>query len=247
MISNFALQLLANILFLFSALVLQNPADTSQEPGEWAEFTCSVACSHSINWFVEGYVGDITTACSAVGTSMMVCKTVTQQCSSPTSTFGYSETLRVLAKPELASTNIAVQCAAVSRSAPNTNNCPPFLAYSRYALLSGKFCNQILFSLVLIQYILCSWCPTNWASYNSTTSSLTVTCNLSIIKPRWILITLSYNMCCIKVYHWHIILMQRMMRIFYACSLATWGFIPNASPVPFKNVAMVIHGACILL
>ncbi len=117
---------------------MESPVDTSRGPGEWAEFTCSVACSHSIDWYVEGYLGDITDVCSATNNGMMVCKVVTQSCSSTTSTFGYIETLRVLAKPELASSNIAVQCAAVSRSAPTSNNCPPFLAYSRYALLSGE-------------------------------------------------------------------------------------------------------------
>ena len=122
----------------YTATVLHNPVDTSREPGEWAEFTCSVACSHSIDWYVEGYSGDITSTCSAQSNGMMVCRVVTQSCSSTTSTFGYTETLRVLAKPELASSNIAVQCAAVSRSSLSSNNCPPFLAYSRYALLSGK-------------------------------------------------------------------------------------------------------------
>lgn len=117
---------------------MRGPVDASRVPGEWAEFTCTVACSHSIDWYVEGYLGDITDTCSDTNNGMMVCKLVTQACSSPTSTFGYIETLRVLAKPELASSSIAVQCAAVSHSAPSRDNCPPFLAYSRYALLEGK-------------------------------------------------------------------------------------------------------------
>lgn len=112
----------------------------SRAPGEWAEFTCSVACSHSIDWYVEGYSGDITNACSAIVDGMMVCRETTQSCSSTSSTNGgYTEILRVLAKPELASTSIAVQCAAISLNPLLSNNaCPPNLAYSRYALLTGK-------------------------------------------------------------------------------------------------------------
>lgn len=108
------------------------------DAGEWAEFRCSVACSHSIDWYVEGYSGDISDTCSTTRDGMMVCKEVTQACSSISSTAGYTEILRVLAKPELASSSIAIQCAAISLSAPAVNSCPPFLSYSRYALLTGK-------------------------------------------------------------------------------------------------------------
>ena len=104
---------------------------------EWAEFRCTVACSHSIDWYVEGYSGDISATCSSTLDGMMVCKEVTRDCSSTSATTGYTETLRVLAKPELASSSIAVQCAAISQSGPTINNCPPFLSYSRYALLNG--------------------------------------------------------------------------------------------------------------
>lgn len=123
---------------MFAGTVVQGPVSLSRDPGDWAEFSCTVACSHTMDWYVEGYSGDITDTCSMTLDGMMVCKEVTQACTSTSSPTGYTETLRVLAKPELASTNIAVQCAAVSLSPPTPNNCPPFLAYSRYALLSGK-------------------------------------------------------------------------------------------------------------
>lgn len=124
--------------------ILRGPRSTSSDAGEWTEFTCSVACTHSIDWYVESYRGDITTTCSAIANDMMVCKEVTQDCSSSTSTTGYTETLRLLAKPELASSGITVQCAAISLSAPTSTNCPPFLSYSRYALLTGKAYQFIL-------------------------------------------------------------------------------------------------------
>jgi len=97
-----------------------------------------VACTHTIDWYVEGYTGDITTTCSNVLDGMMVCRIASRNCSSTSSTTGYMETLRVLAKSELAGSSVAVQCAAVSRSGFVEGDCPPFLTYSRYALLTGK-------------------------------------------------------------------------------------------------------------
>ncbi len=117
---------------------MEGPVSLTRDSEEWAEFSCTVACSHSIDWYVEGHPGDITDTCTTVLNGMMVCKEVVRSCSSVTSTGGYTERLRLQAKPELASSNVAVQCAAVSRSLPTSNNCPPFLVYSRYALLSGR-------------------------------------------------------------------------------------------------------------
>ena len=169
--------------------MIRGPVDTSTGPGEWAEFICSVACSHSIDWYVEGYLGDITDTCSATNNGMMVCKVVTRSCSSPTSTFGYTETLRVLAKPELASSGIAVQCAAVSRSAPSRDNCPPFLAYSRYALLNGEIFTAMFPSYYnALSYLSCSGSLTNGASYNPPppipTCSLTLACCVSLHNTK---------------------------------------------------------------
>lgn len=120
-----------------ATVLQQGPVDVTSDPGQWVQFTCSVACSHSIDWYVESYVQDITTSCSDTADGMMVCKEVTQPCTSSTSTGYHTERLRVLAKPEIAGTNLTVQCAAISRSAPTASDCPPFLSYSRYALLSG--------------------------------------------------------------------------------------------------------------
>ena len=101
-----------------------------------------MACSHSIDWYVEGHSGDVTETCTQEilegNTDSIVCKEVTQPCSSKTSTSGYVEKLRLLATPEMAATSVAVQCAAVSRSLPTGQECNPFLSYSRYALLTGE-------------------------------------------------------------------------------------------------------------
>lgn len=125
-----------------AAPVVKSPGIQSKDPGEWAEFTCSVDCSHSIDWYVEGHSGDVTVTCTPdilEGKSeATMCKEVTRPCSSKTSTSGYVEKLRVLATEEMADSSVAVQCAAVSRSLPIGPQCKPFLAYSRYALLTGK-------------------------------------------------------------------------------------------------------------
>ena len=119
---------------------MDSPGIQSKHPGEWAEFTCSVSCSHSIDWYVEGYSGDITNTCSTELDGITVCKEVTQSCSSNSATSGYKETLRVLATPKMASSSVAVQCAAISKdlSVLLGPKCNPFLSYSRYALLTGK-------------------------------------------------------------------------------------------------------------
>ncbi len=125
---------------LFSAsVVTQGPVNLTRRPMEWAEFTCSVSCSHSIDWYLEGYQGDITEICSEANDEMTMtaCKQVNQTCSSITSTEDYTETLHVSASQEFAGSSIAVQCAAISHTL-SPDNCPPFLVYSRFALLSGK-------------------------------------------------------------------------------------------------------------
>lgn len=72
---------------------------------------------------------------------MMVCKETRHECMAGGAS-NYSETLRVLAKAEHAGSKIAVQCSAVSRSGifenRNRNSCEPYIAFSRFALLSGK-------------------------------------------------------------------------------------------------------------
>lgn len=123
----------------FAATILDGPVSVSSDPGEWAVFSCTVACGYTIDWYVEGYLGDITDTCSTTLNGMMACTEVVHACSFPTSTEGYTERLRLLAKSQLASSNVAVQCAALSQSTSiSSSGCPPFLAYSRYALLTGE-------------------------------------------------------------------------------------------------------------
>lgn len=141
----------------FSATIMEGPVSVTRDPEEWAEFTCTVACSHSIDWYVEGYLGDISSTCSDTLNGMMACTEVVRGCPSPSSTQGYTERLRLLAKSELAASSVAVQCAALSRSATISNDdCPPFLAYSRYALLTGELMLASCVEWFVILILLCS-------------------------------------------------------------------------------------------
>ena len=125
--------------FSYAAVIRQGPTSLTRDPEEFAYFTCTVECSHSIDWYVEGFIGDITSICADGQDGMVACKEVLQSCSSATSTQLYTERLRILARQDLASSNLAVQCAAVSRSTIIVNSCPPFLLYSRFALLTSEY------------------------------------------------------------------------------------------------------------
>ena len=125
------------ISFLAAAnVIIDGPRSSSTGVGEWAEFNCTVACTHTVDWYAEGYDGDITESCTGMVGGMMICREIVQTCTAPTST-GLTETLRILASEMHAGTSIAVQCAAFARNFV-ISNCPPNLSYSRYALLTSK-------------------------------------------------------------------------------------------------------------
>ena len=96
-----------------------------------------MACTHDIDWFVEGYQTDITEMCSDTRNNMMVCTQTTQECTQ-SSTTGFSKQLSLLAKDEISGSKIAVQCVAVSRTYTPGETCIPFIEYSRFAFLNGK-------------------------------------------------------------------------------------------------------------
>lgn len=124
------------------AVVIDGPVGLNRQPGQWAEFNCTVACTHSIDWYMEGHLGDVTETCTmSLQSGLMVCKEVVQECPEPISNTGYTERLRVKVSEQLAGSRIAVQCAGVALSF-STNNCPPALSYSRFALLRGNIIIQ---------------------------------------------------------------------------------------------------------
>ena len=86
---------------------------------------------------MEGYAHDIEDLCTETRDGMMVCRervTDIQNCNLET---GYTEMLYILASEAVQMQRIAVQCSATYRSLPTPNDCPPYLAYSRYAFLDG--------------------------------------------------------------------------------------------------------------
>ena len=123
--------------YVSEEVIMDSPTNVEADVGVWANFTCSVSCDHLINWFVEGYPSDISTACSSTHNNLMACKQTTHECS-PGGARNYSETLRVLAKAKHAGSKIAVQCVAALRMISSRNSCNPFYTFSRFALLSGK-------------------------------------------------------------------------------------------------------------
>lgn len=108
-------------------------------PGEWGNFSCSVACTHAIDWYVEGYAHDITALCTETRDGMMVCRQRITDLQNCDSRGRYTEMLYIMAGEAVQSQRIAVQCGATSRSLPTADDCPPYLAYSRYAFLNGMF------------------------------------------------------------------------------------------------------------
>ena len=121
----------------FTAVILDGPSNLTVRTGEWGNFSCTVACSHAIDWFVEGYAHDIEDLCTETRDGMMVCRervTDIQNCNLET---GYTEMLYILASEAVQMQRIAVQCGATYRYLPTSNDCPPYLAYSRYAFLDG--------------------------------------------------------------------------------------------------------------
>jgi len=100
---------------------------------EWAEFSCQVACTHTIDWYVEDYSGDITYSCMAMD-GMRVCREVVRNCSSGR---GFVERLRVLPDHSHAASSLTIQCAATAINF-QPGNCPPNVVFSRFALLNGK-------------------------------------------------------------------------------------------------------------
>ena len=116
---------------------MQGPTSTSQAVGKWAEFNCTVACTHSINWYIEGYSGEIANSCNTMQGGMKVCTEVVHQCQDETSTTGYTENLRVMVSEELAGSRIAVQCAGLALSF-STSSCTPIISYSIMAFLTSN-------------------------------------------------------------------------------------------------------------
>lgn len=132
------------------AVVLQGPVSISREVGEWAEFNCTVACSHSIIWYREGYSDEITENCTPA-LDLRMCKEVVEQCSPYGN--GYMERLRIMVGEELAGSSLAVQCAGLARSF-SSSECPPSLAYSFFSFLTGTvWCTLCPVRLFYILYI----------------------------------------------------------------------------------------------
>ena len=76
--------------------------------------------------------------CSETLNDMMVCTQTITECSTQTSTTGFSKQLSLLAKDDISGSKIAVQCVAVSRTYNPDETCIPFIEYSRFAFLNGK-------------------------------------------------------------------------------------------------------------
>ena len=108
------------------------------ELGQWAEFNCTMACTHSICWYMEGYHGEVSETCTAMfqEENVKVCKELVQPCQDLTSSHGYTGTLRVLVTEEMASSSIAVQCGGVA-SIFSEEECPPIIVFSSVSYLNG--------------------------------------------------------------------------------------------------------------
>ena len=96
------------------AMIMKGPMSVTREVGQWAEFNCTMVCTHSINWYMEGYHGDVSETCTAMfqEENVKVCKEMVQPCQDLTGTHGYTGTLRVLVTEEMADSSIGpvLQC-----------------------------------------------------------------------------------------------------------------------------------------
>lgn len=71
---------------------------------------------------------------------MMVCRQRVTDVQNCNPNDGYTEMLYIMAGEAIQSQRIALQCGATARSLSlSSNDCPPYLAYSRYAFLNGTF------------------------------------------------------------------------------------------------------------
>lgn len=129
---------------------MDGPSNLTVQPGQWGNFTCRVACTHTVNWYVEGYNrGDIMTTCSETLSGQTICMETTRNCPTETSTTGFVSTLRVLATEEFAGMDIAVQCSAVGTRIFTDPCDPPYLTFSRFSSLRGMVmcvCAQVYIS-----------------------------------------------------------------------------------------------------
>ncbi len=128
---------------------MNGPGSARAQPGQWANFTCTVDCSRDIDWYVEGYRSDISEECVDTGNNMMVCTRILQDCSTPMSTSGRTQQLSIMANTDIAGLRIAVQCAAILEmyDPVSPDPCNPYIVYSRLAYLNGEFKVRIVLRL----------------------------------------------------------------------------------------------------
>ena len=129
-------------------VIIDGPSNLTVQPGEWGNFTCSVACTHFVDWYVEGFeTGEISRTCSETLSDQTACMETVQPCASQTSTAEFVSRLRVLATNEFAGMNIAVQCSAIAHTFPSPSDpCPPpYLSFSRFSSLRGIVCLMYIF------------------------------------------------------------------------------------------------------
>ncbi len=129
--------------------IVNGPGSARAQPGQWANFTCTVDCSRDIDWYVEGYRSDISEECVDTGNNMMVCTRILQDCSTSMSTSGRTQQLSIMANTDIAGLRIAVQCAAILEmyDPVSPDPCNPYIVYSRLAYLNGEFKVRIVLRL----------------------------------------------------------------------------------------------------
>ena len=108
------------------------------ELGQWAEFNCTMACTHSICWYMEGHGGEISETCTTMfqEDNVNVCKESVRPCQDHTSSHGFTGTLRVLVTEKMAGSYIAVQCGGVALIF-SEEDCPPIIVFSSVSYLNG--------------------------------------------------------------------------------------------------------------
>ena len=119
-------------------VIKKGPMSVTRELGQWAEFNCTMACTHTIDWYMEGYRGDVSETCTALfqEENVKVCKESEQPCQDVTGSHGYTGTLRVLVTEEMAGSSIAVQCGGVALRF-SEEECPPMSVFSLVSYLKG--------------------------------------------------------------------------------------------------------------
>ena len=114
-----------------AATVIDSPSNLTKMPGQYANFTCTVPCTHRIDWFVEGHPYSL----RGMVDDFEYQKRVISQCTAPDGSGEYAESLDILTTLELDQT--ALQCAAQAIS--TVGDCSQQLSYSRFAVLTGTF------------------------------------------------------------------------------------------------------------